>query len=87
MRVKDIVKGMKLQESERGCSFLYEALEDARSVTTPPRVGHECQVKILAAPDGVDSQRGAGNTLTLFECEDPGMFALKLEEVKDAVPD
>lgn len=87
MRVKDITKGMKLQETERGVSFVYEALEDARSVATPPRVGHECQVKILVAPMGVDVERGAGNTLTLFECEDPGMFALKLEEVHDAVSD
>ena len=76
MRLRDVKKGDRFFESDHGYDVLCAALGDAYEVDNPEQGqrGHGCVVYIEAGAGAVQT----GDTITMFECHDPGCYGLRL---------
>lgn len=68
LKLKDIKAGQKFVEEDMGYVVPLVAIEDAREVSGEGRNGYELRANV----------RNGGDTVTLFECHEPGPYGLRL---------
>lgn len=77
MRLRDVKRGDRFIEEDRGRAVLLEATETAREVNDAERSrhGHECRARVIRGGACMADEAGV---LTLFECHNPGGYGLNL---------